>query len=80
MKEYTGYLNGQWVPESKLLIEHTDRGFYKGDVVYEVERTFNGKLFRLEEHIDRLYRSLQYIRIDPGLSKEEILLKYIHMN
>jgi branched-chain amino acid aminotransferase len=40
--------------------------------VYEVERTFNGKCFRLDEHIDRLYRSLKFARIDPGLSPAEM--------
>jgi branched-chain amino acid aminotransferase len=37
-----------------------------------VARTFNGKSFRMQAHIDRLYRSLKFIRIDPGLSPEEM--------
>lgn len=73
MSEYTAYFNGEWVPMSRLLIDHNDRGFYKGDVIYDVARTFDGKPYRLKEHVDRLYRSLQYVRIDPGLSPEEML-------
>ena len=73
MTEYIAYLNGEWVPQSQLKIEPTDRGFMVGDVVFDVERTFNGKGFRMKEHIDRLYRSLKYVRIDPGLSPEEML-------
>ena len=38
-----------------------------------MERTFNGKVFRLKEHIARLYRSLKHVRIDPGLSPQEML-------
>ena len=40
--------------------------------MFDVERTFNGKTFRMEYHIARLYRSLQYARMDPGLSPEEM--------
>ena len=71
--KYTAYLNGDWVPRSELKIDVSDRGFRVGDTVYDVTRTFNGKSFRLKEHVDRLYRSLKYTRIDPGLSAEEML-------
>ena len=50
-----------------------DSGFLVGDVVFDVARTFNGKSFRMREHVDRLYRSLQYVRIDPGLSFDEMM-------
>ena len=73
MAEYTAYFNGDWVPNSEVRIDPLDRGFLVGDVVFEVERTFDGKTFRLKEHIDRLYRSLKYTRIDSGLSPEELL-------
>ena len=62
---YTGYMNGEWVPSSELKIDVFDRGFRVGDAVFDVTRTFNGKSFRLKEHVDRLYRSLNYTRIDP---------------
>ena len=73
MSEFTAYFNGEWVPEDQVLIRHTDRGFVTGDVVFDVERTFNGKSFRMKEHVDRLYRSLKFVRIDPGLSDDEML-------
>jgi branched-chain amino acid aminotransferase len=50
-----------------------DRGFLVGDAVFDVFRTFNGKSFRLREHVDRLYRSLKYVRIDPGMTPEELV-------
>ena len=74
MSSFTAYFNGDWVPEDQVLISHTDRGFVTGDVVFDVERTFNGKSFRMKEHVDRLYRSLKYVRIDPGLSAQEMLV------
>ena len=73
MADYTAYFNGDWVPNSEVKIDAADRGFLVGDTVFEVERTFNGKSFRMKEHIDRLYRSLKYTRIDPGLSAEEMV-------
>ena len=72
MAEYTGYFNGKWVPVSQMRIDIDDRGFTAGDVVFDVSRTFDGKSFRLQYHIDRLYRSLKYARMDPGLSPEEM--------
>ncbi len=73
MAEYTTYFNGEWVPFSQVKIDPMDRGFLVGDVVFDVARTFNGKSFRMQEHIDRLYRSLKFVRIDAGLSPDEML-------
>ncbi len=73
MADYTAYFNGEWMPFSQVKIDPMDRGFTVGDVVFDVARTFNGKGFRMKEHIDRLYRSLHFVRIDPGLSPDEML-------
>ena len=73
MTEYIAYHNGDWMPISELKIDPQDRGAALGDQVVEVERTFDGKGFRIIQHIERLYRSLKYVRIDPGLSAEEML-------
>ncbi len=73
MASYTAYFNGEWMPVDHVKIDINDRGFTTGDVVFDVARTFNGKTFRLEYHIDRLYRSLKFARMDPGLSPEEML-------
>ena len=72
MADYTAYFNGEWVPFSQVKIDPMDRGFIVGDVIFDVARTFNGKSFRMDQHIDRLYRSLKYVRIDPGLSPREM--------
>ena len=73
MADYTVYFNGDWMPFSQVKIDPTDRGFRVSDVIFDAGRTFNGKSYRMKEHIDRLYRSLKYIRIDPGLSPDEML-------
>ncbi len=72
MNEKVIYLNGAFVPESEAKVSVLDWGFSGGDGVYEVARTFDGKLFRLETHLARLSRSLAYTRIDCGLSMGEI--------
>ena len=72
MAERTVYLNGEFVPESKASISIFDRGFTSGDGIYEATRTFGHKLFRLTDHIDRLYNSLNYCRIDIALIPAEM--------
>ena len=73
MNELTAYLNGEWIPNNEVKIHATDRGFLVGDTVFDVARTFNGKSFRMKEHVARLYRSLQYARIDPSIDKDQML-------
>ncbi len=73
MADYTAYFNGEYVPFSQVKIDPLDRGFMVGDVVFDVARTFDGKSFRMREHVERLYRSLKFIRLDPGLSPEEMI-------
>ena len=64
ISKYIAYFNGDWVPYSEVKIDPLDRGFFLGDSVFEVERTFNGKSFKMREHIERLYRSLSFARIE----------------
>jgi len=72
MNERIVYLNGEYVPENEAKVSVLDRGFRWGDAVYDAVRTFEGRPFKLEEHVDRFYRSLRYARIEPGLSKTEM--------
>jgi len=66
------YLNGDYVPESQATVHISDRGFLYGDAVFDTARTFGGQMYRLDDHLDRLMRSLRYLRIDPGLTRQEI--------
>ncbi|MBM3947967.1 MAG: hypothetical protein FJ312_01750 [SAR202 cluster bacterium] len=72
MAQYTAYFNGQWIPADEMKLDRRDRGFRTADVVFDAMRTYDGKLFKLDRHMDRFYRSLHYARIDPGLTKEEM--------
>ena len=67
------YLNGQILPESEVRVSFRDRGYKYGDAVFDMTRTFGHKVFKLQEHIDRFYRSLRYLQIDPGLSPKEMI-------
>ena len=58
------YLNGDYVPERNPKVSVLDRGFRWGDAVYDATRTFDGRLFKLHEHVERFLRSLRYARID----------------
>lgn len=70
MSESTIYLNGDFVPASEAKISVFDRGFRLGDAVFDTTRTFRHRPYKLRQHLERLYRSLRTIRLDPGMSKE----------
>lgn len=72
-QERVAYFNGKIVPESQVLISFRDRSFKYGDGVFDMTRTFGGRIFKLKEHIDRLYASLKYADIDPGLTPAEMI-------
>jgi len=67
------YFNGEYVPEDQVVISFRDRGFRLGDAAFDMTRTFNGTPFKLREHIDRFYRSLNYLQIDPGVDADEMI-------
>ena len=66
------FFNGELRPESEVGIPIRDRGYIYGDAVFDATRTFNGRPFRLREHIGRLYHSLRYVRIDPRMDPAEM--------
>jgi branched-chain amino acid aminotransferase len=70
--ERVAYFNGKIVPESDVLIPFRDRGFMAGDAVFDTARTVKHRIFKLREHIDRLYNSLRYIQVDPRISPKEM--------
>jgi branched-chain amino acid aminotransferase len=72
MQDGVCYVNGSFVPSSEAKVSIFDRGFTSGDGVYDVARSFGHKLFKLDAHIARLYRSLKYTRIDCGMPVEEM--------
>jgi branched-chain amino acid aminotransferase len=66
------YLNGRWVPESEAKVSVFDHGLLYGDGVFEGIRAYNGRVFRLDEHLDRLYDGAKVIDLCIPLAKEEL--------
>ena len=67
------WYNGAYLPEHDVLVPFRDRGFLYGDAVFDMTRTFGGEIFRLEEHMRRLYASLRSMRIAPGMAADELI-------
>jgi D-alanine transaminase len=59
----TVFLNGEYLPAEQAQVSVLDRGFLLGDGVYEVIPVYNGLPFRLKEHLQRLQRSLNGVRM-----------------
>ena len=66
------YINGLFWAIDKATISILDRGFTYGDGLFETMRSYSGKIFRLEGHLDRLFRSARSIFIDLPMTKNEI--------
>ena len=71
--DWVVWLNGKIVPETQALVPIRDRGFKYGDGAFDTTRTFGHRIFKLDEHLDRFYRSLNYLQIDPGVPRETII-------
>lgn len=67
------YLNGEYAPLAEAKISVMDRGFIFGDGVYEMVPVYGRRLFRFDQHMDRLDRSLSKLRIENPLSRAEWL-------
>ena len=65
------YLNGEFLPAENASISVMDRGFLFGDGVYEVIPVYGGRPFRLAQHLARLDRSLQCIRLENPLEPDD---------
>jgi branched-chain amino acid aminotransferase len=66
------YLNGSFVSEAEARISVFDHGFLYGDGVFEGIRAYNGRIFCIDEHIERLYESAESIMIKIPLSRKEM--------
>jgi len=70
--EGVAYVNGKYFKASEAKISIFDQGFIFGDGVYDTLVVRNGYIFKLDKHIDRLYRSAKAVKITPPLDKEEL--------
>ena len=82
-EELTIYLDGEFLPQSEAKVSVFDHGLLYGDGIFEGIRFYNGRVFRLEEHHDRLWDSARSICLEIPMSKEEMtdaLLETIRQN
>lgn len=66
------YLNGKFVEEEQATVSVFDHGFLYGDGVFEGIRAYDGRVFRLEDHVRRLFDSAQAIMLRIPMSQEEM--------
>lgn len=77
------YIDGRFVPREEARLSVFDHGFLYGDGVFEGIRAYNGRVFRLREHLDRLYDSARAIDLAIPVTKEEmtgIILETLRKN
>ena len=70
--ERMAWFNGEFMPEREVRIPFRDSSWIYGDGCFDMTRTFGHQLFKVKEHVDRLYRSLKYLRIDPGFGPDKM--------
>jgi aminodeoxychorismate lyase len=66
------FLNGEFLPESRAVISVNDRGFLYGDGLFETTRVVGGKPFRIAQHLERLVRGADFLKIKLPFTPKEI--------
>lgn len=66
------YIDGKYYPKEEAKVSVFDHGFLYGDGVFEGIRAYSGRIFRLDEHLDRLYDSAKTIDLKASISKDEM--------
>ncbi len=66
------YLNGKFVSKDDAKISVFDHGFLYGDGAFEGIRSYKNRVFRLKEHIDRMYETMHTLMIDPKMTPKEM--------
>lgn len=69
MKKLKFWKNGKFFEETKACVSLSDRGFLYGDGIFETMRAYDGAVFMLEAHMERLFASLEVVKIKPPFSK-----------
>jgi branched-chain amino acid aminotransferase len=67
------YLNGAMVPKEEAKVSVFDHGFLYGDGVFEGIRVYEGRIFRLEEHVARLYESARTLELHVPMEQPEMI-------
>jgi len=72
MRENLVYVNGEFVERSKATVSVFDHGVLYGDGVFEGIRAYGGIVFKLDEHVERLFNSAKVLHLDIPLSRHEV--------
>lgn len=67
------YLNGMIIPEADARIDPADRGFLLGDGLFETMRAYQGQVFKLDAHLERLFSGAEFLNIPVPLRREEFV-------
>jgi branched-chain amino acid aminotransferase len=67
------YVDGKMVPKEEAVVSVFDHGFLYGDGVFEGIRVYEGNVFRLREHIDRLYESANTIALEIPMTRDQMI-------
>ena len=65
--------NGEMIPETEAKISIYDSALMFGDMVFEMTRSFNKNQFKIEEHVERLFKGLRILRIPLDISQSEMI-------
>jgi branched-chain amino acid aminotransferase len=71
-KELLVYIDGNFYPKSEAKVSVYDHGLLYGDGIFEGIRAYGGIVFKLDEHLDRLYRSAHAMLLQISMTKDEI--------
>ena len=66
------FLNGNFLPEASAVVPFNDRGFLLGDGIFETVRVANGQPFRLAQHLERMTRGAEFLKIKPPFTPKEL--------
>ena len=66
------WMNGEFIPESQALVPFRDRSFIMGDGAFDTTRTFRHRIFKLDEHLARFYRTMRSLRLDATMPVERL--------
>ncbi len=64
------FLNGKFLPEAEAVVPLNDRGFLLGDGLFETVRVAKGRPFRLAQHLERLVRGAEFLKINLPFTAE----------
>ena len=73
MSELKIFVDGKFVPANEPCIKANNHGVLYGDGIFEGIRAYNGRVFKLKEHIDRLFDSAKMIKLDIGCTKAQMM-------